>query len=232
MFPIPQYAYDHSHQLFVYRKPGSQKRPCPPAAAAPSRPLQGRRLLIASSGLLFGFIVFRRAYKKKPVSEDLAPQDFDFSARFNATASQFDEDVDCVEWLYGITKLRRKLVQQAQGNVLEAAVGTGRNSEFYDLRRIVSLTLQDQSKEMLEVAKAKWRATHPEYEHCRFIHGSALEPLPPPTRRTTDTPEDEGYDTIIATMSLCSTPGPSLFLRSLAGHLSLRNAAVQDDGGD
>ncbi|KAL8753760.1 MAG: hypothetical protein Q9199_004808 [Rusavskia elegans] len=232
MFPISQYAYDQSHQLFVYRKLGSQKRPRPPATAAPSRPLQDRRLLIASSGLLFGFIVFRRVYMKKPVSEDLAPQDFDFSARFDATASQFDEDVDCVEWLYGITKLRKKLVQQAQGNVLEAAVGTGRNSEFYDLRRIVSLTLQDQSKEMLEVAKAKWRETHPEHEHCRFIHGSALEPLPPPTRRTTDTPEDEGYDTIIATMSLCSTPGPSLFLRSLAGHLSLRNAALQDDGGD
>ncbi|KAL8902163.1 MAG: hypothetical protein Q9192_000146 [Flavoplaca navasiana] len=169
---------------------------------------------------------------KVAVSDDLAPQDFDFSNRFDATASQFDRDVDFVEWLYGITKLRRKLVQQAHGNVLEAAVGTGRNSEFYDLRRITSLTLQDQSEEMLKVAKAKWRETHPAYEHCRFIHGSALEPLPRPAREEMSTPQDEGYDTIIATMSLCSTPGPSLFLRSLAGHLSVGDVAAHDDGSE
>ncbi|KAL8732875.1 MAG: hypothetical protein Q9166_002476 [cf. Caloplaca sp. 2 TL-2023] len=157
---------------------------------------------------------------------DAAPQDFDFSARYNATANKFDEDVDFIEWFYGISKLRKKLVQQAHGNVLEAAVGTGRNSEFYDLSRINSLTLQDQSKEMVEVAKAKWRQTHPEYEHCRFITGSALEALPP-VPEGTNKHGDEGYDTIVATMSLCSTPAPSLFLWNLASHLSLRDTAAQ-----
>ncbi|KAI4106326.1 MAG: hypothetical protein LQ339_003063 [Xanthoria mediterranea] len=209
-----------------FEKPRTRQSP------RPSAPLRNPILLTAISGLLFGFIVYRQIYKKKPSSEDLAPQDFDFSARFNATAGRYDEDVDRVEWFYGITKLRRKLVQQAQGNVLEAAVGTGRNSEFYELRRIASLTLQDQSREMLEIAKAKWREQHPEYEHCKFILGSAFEPLPLPIRGKMDLPEDNGYDTIIATMSLCSIPGPSLFLRSLAGHLSWRKAAVQDDGGD
>ncbi|KAL8846676.1 MAG: hypothetical protein Q9221_008235 [Calogaya cf. arnoldii] len=212
-----------------YEKLASRQRQRPSVAATLSVPLRSRRfLLVAGSGLLFGFLVYRRTYKKR-VSEDLAPQDFDFSSRFDATASQFDEDVDLVEWLYGITKLRRRLVQQAHGNVLEAAVGTGRNSEFYNLQRITSLTLQDQSEEMLDVAKAKWRDTHPDYQHCRFIHGSALEPLPPPTTATSG---KAGYDTIIATMSLCSTPGPSLFLRSLAGHLSLRDTDVQDKSGD
>ncbi|KAL8779600.1 MAG: hypothetical protein Q9213_006862 [Squamulea squamosa] len=169
-----------------------------------------------------------RAYdhRKQSVFEDIVPQDFDLSARFNTTAGKFDEDVDIVEWLYGITKLRRKLVQQAHGKVLEAAAGTGRNSDFYDLRRVTSLTLQDQSAEMLEVAKAKWREIHPEYERCRFVHGSALDQLPPPPGED-GFRGNEGYDTIVATMSLCSTPGPSLFLRNLAGHLSVSDTATQ-----
>ncbi|KAL8671431.1 MAG: hypothetical protein Q9168_004060 [Polycauliona sp. 1 TL-2023] len=224
--------HDRAHQLCVHSTLGPKQGGRPPAAAAPSRPLQGRRrLTILGSGLLFGFILYRQIYKQKSVPEDLPPQDLDVSTRFNATASQFDDDVDCDEWLYGITRLRRNLVRQAHGHVLEAAVGTGRNSEFYELQRIASLTLQDQSKEMLDVAKAKWRETHPEYEHCRFIHGSALDPLPPPTTGIMS-PKDEGYDTIIATMSLCSTPGPSLFLRSLASRLSLRDTAIENEKGD
>ncbi|KAL8914902.1 MAG: hypothetical protein Q9171_000529 [Xanthocarpia ochracea] len=207
-------------RAYELKKVTPQRGPLPSAAPISQGPLRNRRLLIIGSGLIFGFIVYRHSYKPKSASEDVAPQDFDYSARFNATADKFDEDVDCVEWLYGITKLRRKLVQQAHGNVLEAAVGTGRNSEFYDLRRVTSLTLQDQSTEMLEIAKEKWRETHPDFEHCRFIHGSALEPLPPAPGKG-DISGDGGYDTIIATMSLCSTPGPSLFLRNLAGHLSL-----------
>ncbi|KAL8870204.1 MAG: hypothetical protein Q9174_003696 [Haloplaca sp. 1 TL-2023] len=111
---------------------------------------------------------------------EVAPQDFDFSDRFDATARAFDDDVEFTEWSVGITKLRKRLVQQAHGNVLEAAVGTGRNSQFYDMKsgRIKSLTALDQSKEMIDVARAKWQASHPKDEPCRFMTSSALDPLP------------------------------------------------------
>lgn len=126
----------------------------------------------------------------------------------------------------GIVKLRRELVQQARGNVLEAAAGTGRNSEYYDFARIKSLTLLDQSMEMLDVARAKWQETGPDDAQCRFFTQSALEPLPPGPGPK-DKQEDEGYDTIIATMSLCSTLRPELFLRNLATRLSHRDSSAE-----
>ncbi|KAI4198236.1 MAG: hypothetical protein LQ350_005398 [Teloschistes chrysophthalmus] len=150
---------------------------------------------------------------------DVAPQDFDFSHRFDTTATGFDQEVDSTEWLMGVTKMRRRIVEKAHGNVLEAAVGTGRNSDFYDLGRIKSLTLLDQSQEMLEVARAKWKKAHRGDQQCRLLPWSALDAVPPPPADSNGQGV-EGYDTIIATLSLCSIIGPSLFLRNLAGHLA------------
>ncbi|KAH8666306.1 hypothetical protein BX600DRAFT_511249 [Xylariales sp. PMI_506] len=45
---------------------------------------------------------------------------------------EFDLHLDKSEWRYGITKLRRGLAAEATGHVLEVAVGSGRNLEFYD----------------------------------------------------------------------------------------------------
>ncbi|KAI4248015.1 MAG: hypothetical protein LQ352_006011 [Teloschistes flavicans] len=159
-------------------------------------------------------------YKTITTSRDVAPRDFDFSHRFDTTATGFDQEVDITEWLMGVTRMRKRLVHRAHGNVLEAAVGTGRNSEFYDLGRIKSLTLLDQSPEMLEVARVKWKRTHREDKQCRLLAWSALDPVPPPPPADSNDQGVEGYDTIIATLSLCSIAGPSLFLRNLAGHLA------------
>ncbi|KAL8763719.1 MAG: hypothetical protein Q9184_000511 [Pyrenodesmia sp. 2 TL-2023] len=163
-------------------------------------------------GALTCYSIF--VYKDSVVPEGVDPANLDVSSRYNATASTFDRDVDFWERYSGIVKLRSELVLQARGNVLEAAVGTGRNSAFYDFNRIKSLTLLDQSKEMVAVARAKWQ----EDKQCRFITQSALKPLPlaPGSEKE---PGEEGYDTIIATMSLCSTPLPELFLRNLASGL-------------
>lgn len=205
------------------RPTAPQRRPRPTAVP---RLLRNRKLVIGGSGLALGFLGYRYYGKASSAPEDNPPQDFDFSTRYNATASTFDQDVDTVEWLYGITKLRKRLIQQAHGNVFEAAVGTGRNSDFYDLKNITSLTFLDQSEEMVELAKAKWRATHPEYADCRFITGSGLEPIPSPPGGD-DGAAKTGYDTIVATISLCSTPGPSIFLRNLAAQLSYQDEPRQ-----
>ncbi|KAI0969553.1 hypothetical protein F4678DRAFT_163789 [Xylaria arbuscula] len=44
---------------------------------------------------------------------------------------EFDLHLDKSEWRYGITRLRREIGAEARGHVLEVAIGTGRNLEFY-----------------------------------------------------------------------------------------------------
>ncbi|KAI0105242.1 hypothetical protein GGR51DRAFT_195851 [Nemania sp. FL0031] len=44
---------------------------------------------------------------------------------------EFDLHLDKSEWRYGITKLRREIGAEVRGHVLEVAIGTGRNMEFY-----------------------------------------------------------------------------------------------------
>ncbi|KAL8703251.1 MAG: hypothetical protein Q9201_003557 [Fulgogasparrea decipioides] len=213
-------AGPRSYQQFTPQP--NPHRPAPRTPSAPGRVGKGPAVI---GGLLLGGIVSYYSYslyKAFSAPDDGAPQDLDFSHRYNTTASRFDQDVEFSEWFIGITKLRRKLVQQARGNVLEAAVGTGRNTEFYNFSRIKSLTLLDQSKEMIEVAKSKWQETRPEDERCRWMVWSALDPLPS-AAGTSEKQGGSGYDTIVATMSLCSVPGPSLFLRNLASQLSYQD---------
>lgn len=49
-----------------------------------------------------------------------------------ATASEFDTGLDWPEWLMGVTKIRQSLAAECKGDVLEVAVGTGRNFKYYD----------------------------------------------------------------------------------------------------
>ncbi|KAL9581776.1 MAG: hypothetical protein Q9212_003693 [Teloschistes hypoglaucus] len=206
-------------ELPISLEPHRKPRPLiTPTPTVPSRRYKGP--------LLFGSVWFGAVswygyslYSTIATANDVAPQDFDFSHRFDSTATGFDQEVDSTEWLMGVTKMRRRIVEKAHGNVLEAAVGTGRNSDFYDLSRIKSLTLLDQSQEMLEVARAKWKKAHGEDKQCRLLPWSAVDPVPPSPADSNDAGV-EGYDTIIATLSLCSVIGPSLFLRNLAGHLA------------
>ncbi|KAI1341153.1 hypothetical protein F5Y15DRAFT_25833 [Xylariaceae sp. FL0016] len=54
------------------------------------------------------------------------------------SATEFDMHLDKAEWRLGITKLRRRIAAMARGHVLEVAVGTGRNFEFYDWGAVVA----------------------------------------------------------------------------------------------
>ncbi|KAL8716292.1 MAG: hypothetical protein Q9220_000197 [cf. Caloplaca sp. 1 TL-2023] len=213
-----------------YKPLASSQKPARPTDIAPSLPVRRGKTTILIGGILVGGISYYALHIYRTISapQPAIPQDFDVSSRYNTTASTFDEDVDFTEWYTGINSMRKQLVQQARGNVLEAAVGTGRNINFYDLSRLKSVTLLDQSKEMVDVTRKKWQKTHPQFEDCRFVVRSALDPSPlPPPPGTDGEREDDGYDTIIATMSLCSTPGPSLFLRNLASYLAFRQLAIR-----
>lgn len=53
-------------------------------------------------------------------------------------AEQFDKELNWPEWLMGITSLRRRLAGRARGEVLELAMGSGRNLEYYDWTTLAS----------------------------------------------------------------------------------------------
>ena len=87
----------------------------------------------------------------------------DVSDRYDKIAKRFDKDVGFIEALYGYGWLRSWITREASGNVLEVSVGTGRNAQYYDLKKCTSITMIDQSGEMIEIAKEKFRS-------MSFIH--------------------------------------------------------------
>lgn len=180
------------------------------------------------------------------------PQDADVSNRWRDASRNFDEEVDLSEkWLLLRAK-RRRLVNEAFGNVLEVSVGTGRNMELYDLRpydpeetsetgrsreRIVSsLTFNDQSDIMIMHAEKKFEemeAGRPEDQRfggsVRFIVGDAG------IKGLINRPEG-GYDTIVQTMGVCSASNAAQLLRRLGelcrqpGEASAHIRPDEDDG--
>lgn len=142
----------------------------------------------------------------------------DLSDRFDREAEGYDEKVDISETLLFLTSKRKKLTAQAKGHVLEVAVGTGRNIPYYNTKQCATVTLLDASGPMLAVAKRKWNDTHKEYfSRVFFKQQSALEPMVPPFDA------QQGYDTVIQTMGLCSTPEPVKLLQNI-------EAATNEDG--
>ncbi|KAG6202389.1 hypothetical protein E4U35_005309 [Claviceps purpurea] len=108
-------------------------------------------------------------------------------------AEQFDRELDFPEWWMGIKKLRKRLAECAHGNVLEVAIGTGRNLEYYqwdglngqnktkindkDKSRgkgkgnhgITSFTGLDMSVDMLDVARKRLVKTVPQLDACEPV---------------------------------------------------------------
>jgi methyltransferase OMS1 len=160
-----------------------------------------------------------RGFEKKKV---------DLTRVYNDTAEGFDNENDRIEYWWGIMKLRQKLLKSAEGHVLESAVGTGRNLEFYDRNRIKSLLMVDRSEGMLGICRDKWDITHRGENwagRVKFWVGDleVQEVQKHVVPLVNERQVDDGFDTIVQTMGLCSTEDPEGLLRSL-GKL------VKDDG--
>jgi ubiquinone/menaquinone biosynthesis C-methylase UbiE len=83
---------------------------------------------------------------------------------------------------------------RAKGRVLEVAVGTGRNFDFYS--RGVGITGVDLSPDMLDIARR--HATDLDLEVDLRV--AAAEALPF---------DDDSFDTAVCTLSLCTIPDPA-----------------------
>lgn len=102
----------------------------------------------------------------------------------------------------GLRQFRGRLVRHAVGNVLEIGVGTGLNFEHYEAASHV--TGIDPDRSLLEKAKERIAAFLP-VERARFevVEGDA-QALPF---------GDESFDTVVATLVLCTVPDPEKTLR-------------------
>jgi ubiquinone/menaquinone biosynthesis C-methylase UbiE len=109
---------------------------------------------------------------------------------YDKSASRYDREIKFFERvLFGDG--RRWVCSQATGNVLEIAIGTGRNLRYYP--RGVRLTAIELSPAMLDLARAEATALGLEAD-LRVGDAQALE-FP-----------DDCFDTVTCTLSLCTIP--------------------------
>ncbi|MDI3328371.1 MAG: methyltransferase domain-containing protein [Alicyclobacillaceae bacterium] len=101
----------------------------------------------------------------------------------------------------GLRRLRRALLAGASGDVLEVAVGTGKNLPFYpaDCR----ITAVDLSPSMIETARRRAKRLGRPVD----FHVQPAEALTFPDGR---------FDTVVSSMSLCTFPDPVQALREMA----------------
>ncbi|KAF2731751.1 S-adenosyl-L-methionine-dependent methyltransferase [Polyplosphaeria fusca] len=176
-------------------------------------PLTAMSLLALGLGMYVSMIWV--SLSNGPSSEEI-PEDV--SDRFDTEADGYDEKVNTAEVMLGIRSKRKALTQMVHGHVLEVAAGTGRNIPYYPTKKCATVTMLDLSAPMLAIAKRKWGDTHKEYfSRVFFKQQSALDPITPPFDA------QEGYDTVIQTMGICSTPEPVMLLQSL-------EAVTKEDG--
>ena len=188
----------------------SNPRPSPLLSAPPRR----KGIYIASAIAIYAFTAYGFYLYTTLLAESdhpLPSQDTDVADRDHITAKNFDASVSSTENIWGITRLRRRLAEQAKGHVLEVNVRTGRNGVYYDLDKVNSLAFVDQSGPMVEIARKKWNSLHPGYEHRSFHTQSATDPLPASAMPET------GFSTVVQTMGICSTPTPAATLAHLGG---------------
>ncbi|MCJ1307482.1 hypothetical protein MMC25_001128 [Agyrium rufum] len=153
----------------------------------------------------YGFYLYYSLSRSSEKTASLVVPD-DVSYRYNETAEHFDQDVNLTEKLMGLGWLRKSLLSRATGHVLETSVGTGRNAKYYKLN-CQSVTVVDQSAEMLKIARKRFQEERPQLRNIRFLNQSAQDPIP--------SPSPAGFDTVVQTMGLCSTPNPADVLRNL-----------------
>jgi ubiquinone/menaquinone biosynthesis C-methylase UbiE len=120
----------------------------------------------------------------------------------------------------GLTEMRRRLLAQASGDVLEVGAGTGANLAHYQLS-LASLTITEPDVSMLKRLQASARAQAPEM----LVMRAPAENLP----------FDDTFDTVVSTLVLCGADDQPRALREIrrvlrpAGQLLFLEHVRSDD---
>ena len=120
--------------------------------------------------------------------------------KYNRFAPWYDLMVAIPE-LMGIGALRRKILEKASGEVLEIAVGTGRNLGYYSNN--CRVTAVDLSRMMLEIASKRARSLGIEVNFLVMDSESIAF-------------HDNSFDIVVESMSICTFSDPLATLREMA----------------
>lgn len=153
-----------------------------------------------------GSALFTSPKEKRPCPTERERHDV-----FDGLARKWDSTVRFDEMVAGIGRMRRRLIQHASGNVLEVAVGSGRNFTYYNSAKVKSLTALDFSRGMLEVADGKRAALQPISLRLKLASSQKLDF------------EDCSFDTVIDTFGICSFEAPVQALQEM-------RRVVKEDG--
>jgi methyltransferase OMS1 len=151
------------------------------------------------------------------------PSEQDRKALFSKLAPTWDATVRWDEFTSGISRWRRQLVSRAQGDVLEVAVGTGRNLDYYKASNVRSLTCVDFSRKMLEILLANKEQSAIPFEVNLKVGNCSHLDFP-----------DNSFDTVVDTFGLCSFEDPVSALQEMkrvckpGGHVLLLEHGESD----
>ena len=124
----------------------------------------------------------------------------EISQKYDRVARWYDR-VEGILGVLGVSRLRRRVLQQAGGKVLEVAVGTGKNLPYYPHEcRIIAVDL---SREMLNIARKRAAKLS---INVFFLLGD-VEAIPF---------SDESFDTVVSSLSTCTFPNPVAALKEMA----------------
>ncbi|RDA91243.1 hypothetical protein CP533_0663 [Ophiocordyceps camponoti-saundersi (nom. inval.)] len=201
--PAPSPGYKPKNKPSKASKPQPTKINKPPKQAETLLTLWRRSWIPLTGASLvagfFGFYIVSTAVATsccplaKPTLDDSTTPTGRPPALTGENAARFDRELDFSEWFMGISSLRGALARCAAGNVLEVAVGGGRNLKFYDWRPlerepcsvvkkdggggggIVSFTGLDINVDMLDVARRRLvEAVPPMASLAPVVKGSSM----------------------------------------------------------
>ena len=120
--------------------------------------------------------------------------------KYNDFASKYDM-ADAIPELLGVRRLRKKLLSQAEGDVLEIAAGTGKNLRHYPAA--CNLTTIDLSEGMMGLARKKASDLGLTVDfQCMDAEELSFE--------------DDSFDTVVDTLSTCTFVDPVKALGEMA----------------
>ncbi len=170
--PGPKSTPNKQSSMPQYRPPPRRSINPHATQALPRKSFGPRFWVISGIGITIVSAIGRLGYVAL-TSDSIDGQTFlipeDVSDRFNKTAKDYDLEIDGVEKWSGLGWLRSWLTRKANGNVLEVSVGTGRNSMYYDLRECKTITMLDQSSEMMDITREKFKSMSGMNEALVFI---------------------------------------------------------------
>lgn len=122
----------------------------------------------------------------------------ELARKYDSFANWYDPILWITE-VAGVGALRRLLLREAHGRVLEVAAGTGKNFPYYG--RDCRILAADLSPNMLEIARQRARSVPVEF--CL----ADTERLPFP---------EHAFDTVVSSFAACTFPDPVAAVREMA----------------